>query len=65
MSEPNWEEITRERAAIAGITFDDDQFASVAAGLARTLTALEGYRAMLRTWDEPAITFDPRIERQP
>ncbi len=65
MSEPNWEEIARARAKIAGITFDEDQVASVATGLGRSLTALAEYRAKLRSWDEPAIAFDSRIERQP
>lgn len=65
MSETNWEEVARERANAAGIVFDEDQFPAVVKGLERTLTALAGYRALLRSWDEPSITFDPRIERQP
>lgn len=65
MSEPNWEEQLRERARVAGITFDEDQVPSLAASLGVALTALVSYRALLRPWDEPAIAFDARISREP
>ena len=65
MSEPDWQELLRERAKVVGITFDEAQVPLLAKSFGSTLSALEEYRSQLRSWDEPPTTFDARITRQP